>query len=242
VSFSKSEVGEIFDFRISSNEDAVESSDGLIGNSVNKIESVDIAKFASELSEDTYQAATRLRLAMEQDHSLVAVTQVSDEDRSDLLSLELSLAFVLLNGGPVLLIDGDLSTPHMHRLFSVDGDTGLVEMVCSGQNPSNFFAGSNLGNFGFLLAGQVPRVPAAVLSSDHFHEFFEVLKGRFRYIFINLGTLQGSSVAMSFASKVDGVVLALANQRRRRKEIMETQKNLHSLGAALLGAVLTKGA
>jgi len=231
-----SEASELINFQISSRKPIEKDREAVIAPEAD----VDLSRFISRLREQLFQTATRLRLALGEHNRVVAVTQVATEDRSDLLSLELSLALVLLQNKPVLLVDGDLEHPGLHRLLDANPSPGFSEYIQTGHGPENFLSDRKHRNFAFLPAGDVPPMPVSILSSGESEQAFKALRRTFRYVVVNTGSIRDSSTAMSLVAETDGALLALARRKHRRKEVLEAKNDVESLNTSFFGVVLTE--
>lgn len=80
-------------------------------------------------SEATFRLATRLQSGFSPSQKVVlACSAVEEPALLDLVS-QLSLALALMDGGPVLLVDGNLRTPWLHRYYSLPAAPGLSDVL-----------------------------------------------------------------------------------------------------------------
>lgn len=153
----------------------------------------------------------------------------------------LSLATMLSRTGKhVILIDGDMRSPSIHRLADVTHDRGF----------SNYLAGDNaiesltfdMPKLGFkaMSAGPIPPNAAELLTGDRFRHLVERLLQTYDNVVIDSPPVMGLADAPLIASQVEGVVYAIEAHGMRSRLVRTALERLHAANAHIFGCVLTK--
>jgi protein-tyrosine kinase len=155
-----------------------------------------------------------------------------------LTTINLALALAHEAGQTVLLVDGDLRRPSVHRYLDLPAGPGLADYLTSGHP----LAGSlvhpeDLANLVVLPAGRSTTQSVELLSSPLMTDLVQELKHFYpdRYVLFDLPPLLYAD-ALAFAPLVDGIILVVAAGSTPREEItraLETLKEFPVLGCVL---------
>lgn len=140
----------------------------------------------------------------------------------------------------VLLIDGDLRKPNIHRSFQVSNRVGLTNLLIR-QAQLDYVIQKMPGIELYLLtSGPVPPNPAELLGSQRMKELLEELKAQYDMVLIDTPPLLAVTDAQLLASYVDGVLLVLGSGKVLRDHAKKAKALLDHVGANVVGAVLNK--
>ena len=191
-------------------------------------------------SNETLQAAARLKLVLGSEGRVVAVMGLTTVDGATMVVARLGAALARIDRSQVLVLDGNLRSPGLGDVFGVPRVPGLADILEGRSDLHQSTHGLDLDNLFVLPAGAGSI--ASLLSSPGCAMTMASLRDRFRYIVIDAGLAHAGPDALVWASLSDGVVAALAAGIRRRHEVVEFQQELERLKIPLLGVVLTQTA
>src|SRR5580704_7227868 len=133
------------------------------------------------------------------------------------VTYNLGVAFAQ-QGARVLLIDGDLRNPDLHRLFSTPVAPGLSE-AC-GNPTSTEMAGiaqhSSLPTLFLLPAGKEPELPTELFVSPGFDSVLRKLSNQFDYVLIDSPPILAVTDASIIATKVSAITAVVRSRRTTR--------------------------
>ena len=112
---------------------------------------------------------TGLVLSHEQDEMriLAVSSAVSGEGKSSVAS-QLAVSLARSSGMPILLIDGDMRSPDLHRIFQIPLQSGLAE-VLSGSKPMSECINRGWSEHVHILpAGKLTKSPHKLVGSERF--------------------------------------------------------------------------
>lgn len=137
----------------------------------------------------------------------------------------------------VVLIDGDLRKPVLHRIFDLRNGKGVVDALAGAEPVENLWQ-SPVENLKVLTSGPVPPNPTELLGSERFARLLMELREVFDYVLIDAPPVQLVSDPAIVASQADGVILVLDSQSTRKLSARRSMRSLEAVGAKVLGTVM----
>jgi succinoglycan biosynthesis transport protein ExoP len=139
--------------------------------------------------------------------TIVVGSSVPEEGKS---TLALYLAATLAKAGSrVLLIDGDMRRPGLHRQFNLPSGPGLAELLDGEVSSADVILPTGVENLSLLPAGEPQRDPGDLVLSPGWEQFVASVKSQFDYILVDTPPVMATDDATALALKVDGVVFVV---------------------------------
>jgi capsular exopolysaccharide synthesis family protein len=138
----------------------------------------------------------------------------------------------------VLLVDVNLRTPGIHKIFNSPHAPGLVD-VFNRQYPS--IDTKVLGNLYIITCNEeyVDEING-FFGSNRFDDFLKKMREKFDYVILDGPPVIAYSESRLIGAKVDGVILILDCGTTRRRVAMKAKQEIKQAGGKLLGVVLNK--
>jgi capsular exopolysaccharide synthesis family protein len=151
-------------------------------------------------------------------------------------------ASLMQTGAKVLIIDADMRSPQIHRIFDLSNDTGLSDVFLRDIEPAELFTKiiRQSNSLYVLTAGVEPMNSAECMGSDRMRELIKHCEPVFDYIVIDSPPVIDFVDSTILASLVDGVLLVVEGNRSSRKMVRHSAKLLRMVGANIAGIVLNK--
>jgi capsular exopolysaccharide synthesis family protein len=144
-------------------------------------------------------------------------------------------------GRNVVLIDGDLRKPQVHRSFAVRNDRGLSSILAGESTLSEAVTRLDAEkNLAVLPAGPPPPDPAELLLSDRLAKAIEALAKVSDLVVIDTPPVLPVTDATILAQQCDSVLLAATVGLSDRREWAETLERLAVVRANVIGTVLSR--
>jgi capsular exopolysaccharide synthesis family protein len=151
-----------------------------------------------------------------------------------------NLAVVLAQAGKeILVIDGDLHQPSLHKIFGVPNVNGMVNVLSGEYNLSEVCTEPE-PRLKLLSTGPLPPNPAELLISGRFTQLIGQTRPRFDYVLIDSPPTGSVSDPMIIAAQADAVLLVLDSQETSKRSLRRAMRNLEAVGAKVLGTVMNK--
>jgi capsular exopolysaccharide synthesis family protein len=199
-----------------------------------------LADIRSGFSEAYYSLRTALEFSTPDGAPkslLVTSARPAEGKSTTAYAVALNLARV---GKRVLLVDGDLRNPSMHRVVGVENERGMSNLLSGSADLAGVVRPTSQANLFFIPCGPLPPNPAELWGGDRLRQFLAETGNSFDNVVIDGPPVLGFADAPILAAAVSGVVFALESRGTRRGQARGALRRLQVGRAHLLGAVLTK--
>ena len=140
----------------------------------------------------------------------------------------------------ILILDGDLRNPGVHKIFEVSNDYGLTDVLLENKTFEECVYCTDTKNLHILTCGSTPPNPSEMLASNKMTEFVNSLKDRYDYIFIDtppIGVVTDAGIVSTYS---DGCIFVVGAKESEIETVKISIERLESLGANILGSILNK--
>ena len=169
---------------------------------------------------------------------VLAVTSAISREGKTSLASQLAVSVASATGRPTLLVDGDLRSPDIHRIFDVERGPGLSE-VLQGELPVEEAIETGFSNnLHLLTAGDLQISPHRILGNNKFPELVAKLGQMYHQIIIDTPPVLAASEALLMASAADAAILCVRRDFSRVDQVADAFGRLRSAGVRTAGAVL----
>ncbi|MGZ4107712.1 MAG: CpsD/CapB family tyrosine-protein kinase [Tumebacillaceae bacterium] len=141
-------------------------------------------------------------------------------------------------GKKVILVDGDLRKPVVHKTFGLSNRKGLTNLLIGEATFEDVVMETEVPGMFVLPAGPIPPNPAEILGSTRMKELIEQLKERYDIVLIDAPPILAVTDAQLLSTHVDGVVLVLGSRKVLREHAKKAKALLDRVGANVIGTVL----
>ena len=167
---------------------------------------------------------------------IYAVTSTNENAGKSTVIANLALAFAQLDK-KVLLIDGDMRCPVIHKHFELDSHrNGLSELI-SGIKDDVIVQGI-CPNLDIITSGRIPPNPSELLMSPRFVKLIEKWKKEYDIIFIDFPPIGIVTDAIANCKDITGYIFVVRSGQNSAKEIASSISTLEQVGAKIVGIVL----
>jgi len=199
-----------------------------------------LADIRSSFSEAYYSLRTALQFSTPDgvpSSLLVTSSRPAEGKSTTAYATALSLARI---GRRVLLIDGDLRNPSMHRIVGVDNAAGMSSLLSGAADLRQVVQATSEPNLGIVTSGPLPPNPAELWGGDRLRRLLQDVQDDFDHLVIDGPPVLGFADAPLLASAVGGTIFVLESRGTRRAQARGALRRLTLGDARLLGAVMTK--
>jgi polysaccharide biosynthesis transport protein len=150
-------------------------------------------------------------------------------------SLALSLARA---GRRTLLVDGDLRSPSLHKLFGMPIEDGFSEVLRSEIDLVDAVKPTNNEGLYLLTAGVCSAEAIHALATDQPQAIFDKLRDQFDFIVIDAPPVLGISDSLSMGQYIDGAILTVLRDHSEIRKVYKAVEMLRGMGIRVLGSVV----
>jgi capsular exopolysaccharide synthesis family protein len=150
-----------------------------------------------------------------------------------------NLAITLANTGRrVLLVDGDLRKPSLHKLFDVPREPGFCDALVSSQSPESLIRPTFVSNLDLLTSGRDVPNPAELLASERLGQVLGEVRPNYDMVLIDSSPMLLVTDPSIIAAVTDGVILVVKIASIRRPDLDVVGEMLKTLGVPSFGMVI----
>ena len=205
---------------------------------LNKIISVRNPK--SPISEAYKGIRTSIQFSnLDQDMKVINVTSSMQNEGKSTVIANLAVSFANLDK-KVLLLEGDLRNPSVHRMFNISNINGLTDVLLNNKVFADCVHCTEVKNLHILTGGPIPPNPSEILSSKKMKEFITSLREYYDYIFIDappIGIVTDAGIISTYS---DGCIFVVGSKQCDIEMAKIAKKRLEDVNANIIGAVLNK--
>jgi polysaccharide biosynthesis transport protein len=153
-----------------------------------------------------------------------------------------NLSIVMAQAGKqVILVDGDLRRPSLHRMFGLSNTIGLTNVLLS-DDPAQAMVLQSTGVDGLSLlsSGPLPPNPSELLGSQRMAKALEYLKTQADIVLIDSPPAMSVTDPVVLAGLVDGVIAVVDAGRTRAGALLRLKELIGATRTPLIGVVLNK--
>ncbi|MBE6584220.1 MAG: CpsD/CapB family tyrosine-protein kinase [Ruminococcaceae bacterium] len=152
----------------------------------------------------------------------------------------MNLAYSLADGGnKVLLIDADMRRPSVCFTLELEMSPGLSN-VLAGNEDVKIHKAMMLDNLDIITSGDIPPNPSELIGSQRMKEFLDGCRQKYDYIIVDLPPVLSVADALALSKYIDGVIIVVRHNSARRKDVVETIRQLEFANAKVVGFVYNK--
>ncbi len=186
--------------------------------------------------------SVRTALQFSTDHGVprsLLVTSPSAAEGKSTTALILARNFAQL-GKSVLLIEGDLRNPSLHRTLGLRSGLGLSNLLSGANSLGEVTQAVGEERLEVILAGPLPPNPAELLSGSKFLSMLTVASERYDQVIIDGPPVLGLADSPILGNMVEGTLLVVTSGRTRISTAQMALKRLLAARSRVVGALLTK--
>jgi capsular exopolysaccharide synthesis family protein len=143
-------------------------------------------------------------------------------------------------GAKVLIIDGDMRHPRVHKIFNEENGAGLSNFL-SGNSPlDSIIKKTEVPNLYYIPSGPIPPNPSELIGSNLFKEMIKALENRFDHIVLDSPPALGFADSVILSTTVDGVILVVLGGKTPRETLQRAKEVLHQVNAKILGVIINR--
>lgn len=177
--------------------------------------------------------------AAAQDVNRIMVTSSSPSEGKTLVCVNAAAALAQA-GKRVLLVDADMRKPAVHKIFEVDQNPGLTNVLAGegAHTLDDVVRPTDLPNLFFIPCGPIPPNPAELIGCDRMKALLDEMGSEYDRVIIDTPPVINVTDAAVLCGSVHGVVFVVRSFRTPRDAARRAVEVLANSGGRFLGAVL----
>lgn len=140
----------------------------------------------------------------------------------------------------VLLVDGHIRQPALHRLFGMDNPAGLAEVILQNIPWQHVIRSYGDSRLHLMSAGNTKENPLKIIRSPEFKSTIEEWHELYDCIIFDGPQILGSSECAYLASMVEGVLLVISCEKTRWELAQTAKSKIESVKGTVIGCILNR--
>jgi tyrosine-protein kinase Etk/Wzc len=145
---------------------------------------------------------------------------------------------ISLQGTRTVLIDTDLRRPVIHKIFDLEKNKGLTNVLVGKLTLDEAIQRTNVKNLDIITSGILPPNPAELLGSSRMKALVNELKGRYDLCLFDSPPLIAVTDAAVLSKELDGVLLVVKSGQTQHDALVRGTDLLKNVGTKILGVLL----
>lgn len=170
----------------------------------------------------------------------LVVTSTTRNEGKSTTSLALAINFAQM-GQRVLLIDGDMRNPTVHKLLGISNDFGLSNLLSSDNRGDKMITPTVIPNLSVLTAGPIPPNPVDLLTGPKLLLLLNITAALgIDYVIVDAPPMLGLADAVVLGNQLQNVLYVVQASSTRKAQIKNALRRLRQAGLVPRGVVLTQ--
>lgn len=145
------------------------------------------------------------------------------------------------SGSNVLLVDGDLRRPNLHKILEVDNVDGLSNALSNGMDSSEILSlvkQTQVEGLSVLTSGQQLKESARLLDHEKLSQIIATLEAKFTHVVIDSPPIVPFADSVILGAEVDGVLLVVQGGKSPQEIVFRSMRLLDDVDAVIVGVLL----
>jgi len=217
----------------------------LFDDAVTEAEILCAEKPNTPIAESFRALRSRLKHALgEREAKSLLVTSTAVQEGKSFVALNLAVTFAQF-GKNVILVDGDLRRPTIHKKFKVE-NKGCTNVYVDKMDYRELILETEISNLSILPSGPLvltentPVISSEIFESDIMKNMMMELRQTYDVVVVDTPPVMAVTDSLIISSLVEGILFVVSAGELPSKEIVQAKNILESASAPLLGSVLNR--
>lgn len=186
---------------------------------------------------DTLSTNLAMSLDLQAVRVFAVASAVTSEGKTS-VAAELARRLAENTHAKVLLIDADMRSPDIHRLFQIESEPGLVDVLSGELTLEEAIDTSWSEQLHILPAGRLASSPTALLGNGNLRAVLDAATERYRFVVIDTPPILPAGESLMLTKAADVTLLCVMWEASRTDHVHRAYKRLAMAGASQVGLVI----
>ena len=166
------------------------------------------------------------------------VTSAVAREGKTICASNLAIAFAKFGNGRVLLIDGDLRRPDIHRLFGLKRDPGFSDILSGRSGYEACLKDFGWGHLSIITCGTFVSKPLEVIQSEKVKSLLSQLSNSFDVIVMDSPPVLPTMDPLILGTETDATLLVVRAGKTPKEVVLRGKQILSDAQVNLLGVIV----
>lgn len=150
-----------------------------------------------------------------------------------------NLAITMAQAGQkILIIDCDMHRPRFHKLFNLENERGLSNILIGERDWREVKITARIANLEVITSGPIPPNPADLFESDRMRDLIKEVTQEYDCVLFDSAPIGAVTDPVILSRLVEGVIMVVKVGQTAREHVSNALRVLKDVQARVLGAVL----
>lgn len=165
------------------------------------------------------------------------ITSADPSEGKSTFSANLAVTYAK-QGRNVILIDGDMRKPTVHKTFNVSNQKGLSTILSGNSTIEETIKYTSVDNLNVIPSGPIPHNASSLLGNNVFKDIMNKFNKPNDLIIVDVPPVNTMTDASIVSTIVDGTILVVPQGLAEKKNVRLAVSQLQKVNANILGAVM----
>jgi len=167
----------------------------------------------------------------------ILFTSPTEREKSSMVSTNFAVTLAS-DGDRVLLIDANLESPFLHKLFNLEGKNGLTELCSEKSLLVNAMHKTQFSNLSVIPCGKLRSNPSTAFECSSLGVHIQAMKTHAEWVLFDAPPIYSSNSAVVLAKYVDGVIMVVEAEKTRWEVAANAKQRIEDGNGTMLGVIL----
>jgi capsular exopolysaccharide synthesis family protein len=167
----------------------------------------------------------------------ILITSMMPGEGKTMIAANLAIT-IAQTGQRVLLIDGDMRKPQLHRIFKLNSRLNGLSTFLAGAGSEEICQQGPLASLSIITAGPLPPNPSELLSSAKLKELLQEQHNKYDFVIFDSAPIISVTDSLMISRTVDGVIVVTRAAATTYDVVRKGIKTLTDVNANVLGMVV----
>ena len=183
----------------------------------------------------------RLRkFSQDKQHKILLVLGTCPQEGKSFIASNLAISIAQEGSSPVLLLDGDIRSPSIHKLFGLTAAKGLTDYLTDNATFEEVIYTTDVNGLRVIPAGDIPHNPAELIASARMQLLFKDIKTKFSacWLIIDSPPVISTPEPAILIEHADGFIYVVQADKTDKKLVKDSLSQIDT--HKLLGVVFNR--
>ncbi len=172
-------------------------------------------------------------------HSILVSSSVKGEGTSR-IAASLANFLAKYRNMKVCLVDASFEDPSIHKIFKLDNNSGLINIVDKPETLSAMIRATDTANLSVITTGAAGPEWLEALQLGDVQALIQELKKKFDVVIFDSSAVSSNALSLDIAPHVDGVILVVHAGHTRWEVVQDAKDQFEGVQAKFMGVVLNR--
>lgn len=179
--------------------------------------------------------------------NILLVTSPKKQEGKSIVASNIAISFAK-TGKKVVLIDADMNTGKIDKLFNIPNDLGLSNYLSGidengvdiNERINKFIKDTPVKNLNVITSGTIPPNSSELLSMPKFEETIKDLSVFYDFVILDATSVLNETDALILTRLANSTIIVCNYKKTKRDDLWRAKRDIQNVGGRIIGTVINK--